>query len=89
MFPYSASGKAVAVDQTEGFVKIITSKAHGEILGAHIVGYDATELIGEYGLAMSMEGTVDDVHHTIHAHPTLGEMLGEAAGVVLGEAVHV
>lgn len=88
-YPYSASGKAVAVDQTEGFVKIITSKAHGEILGAHIVGYDATELIGEYGLAMSMEGTVDDVHHTIHAHPTLGEMLGEAAGVVLGEAVHV
>lgn len=88
-FPYMASGKAVAVDQTEGFVKLITDAQHGEILGAHIVGYDATELIAEYVLAMSMEGSVDEIHHTIHAHPTLTEMLMEAASDVHKEAIHI
>jgi len=88
-FPYSASGKAVATDHTEGFVKLITDAKYGEILGAHIVGYDATEMIAEYALAMNTELTVDDIHHTIHAHPTLSEMLMEAASDVHKEAIHI
>jgi dihydrolipoamide dehydrogenase len=88
-FPYAASGKAVAIDHTEGFVKLITEARTGEILGAHIVGYDATEMIAEYALAMSCELTVDDIHHTIHAHPTLSEMLMEAASDVHKEAIHI
>ncbi len=88
-FPYTANGRAVASEQSEGFVKLITGKQHGEVLGAHIVGYDATELIAEYVLAMKMEGTIDEIHDTIHAHPTLTEMLGEAAAAVHGEAIHI
>ena len=88
-FPYTASGKAVATDHTEGFVKLITEAKHGEILGAHIVGYDATEMIGEYGLAMSCELTVDDISATIHAHPTLSEMMMEASHDVHKEAIHI
>jgi dihydrolipoamide dehydrogenase len=88
-FPYAASGKAVAIEHTEGFVKVITEEQTGEILGAHIVGYDATELIAEYVLAMQMEGTIDEIHQTIHAHPTLTEMLMEAASDVHKEAIHI
>lgn len=88
-FPFTASGKAVAAAESEGFVKIITDAKTGEIYGAHIIGAEATELIGEYGLAISMEATVHDVHHAIHAHPTLGEALMEAAAASLGEAVHI
>ncbi|MEQ9824590.1 MAG: dihydrolipoyl dehydrogenase [Puniceicoccaceae bacterium] len=88
-FPYTASGKAVATDHTEGFVKLITDAKYGEILGAHIVGYDATEMIAEYGLAMNSELTVDDIHNTIHAHPTLAEMMMEAASDVHKEAIHI
>jgi dihydrolipoamide dehydrogenase len=88
-FPYTASGKAVATDHTEGFVKLITGAKHGEILGAHVVGYDATEMIAEYGLAMNSELCVDDIASTIHAHPTLSEMLMEAAHDVHKEAIHI
>lgn len=88
-FPYSASGKAVAVGHTEGFVKLITDAKHGEILGAHIVGYDATEMIAEYGLAMASELTVDDISCAIHAHPTLSEMMMEAAHDVHKQAIHI
>ncbi|MBT5691285.1 MAG: dihydrolipoyl dehydrogenase [Opitutae bacterium] len=88
-FPFSASGKAVAVNHPEGFVKLIVGEKHGEILGAHIVGHDATELIAEFGLGMKLEATVDEIHATIHAHPTLGEAMGEAAASVHGEAIHI
>lgn len=88
-FPFQASGKAVASDHPDGFVKLIVDAEYGEILGAHIIGHDATELIQEYVLAMQMELTVDDVHHTIHAHPTLSEALMEAAGVTMGGAIHI
>ncbi len=88
-FPYTASGKAVATDHTEGFVKLISDAKHGEILGAHIVGYDATEMIAEYGLAMSSELTIDDISDTIHAHPTLSEMLMEASHDTHKEAIHI
>jgi dihydrolipoamide dehydrogenase len=85
-FPFAASGKAVAVNHSEGFVKVIVGEKYGEILGAHIIGSDATELITEYGLAMNLEATVDEIHGTIHAHPTMSEALAEAAAAAHGEA---
>ena len=88
-FPFTASGKAVASNQSEGFVKIITSEEHDEILGAHIVGSEATELIAEYALGMSLEATTAEIHGTIHAHPTLSEALAEAAAAVHQEAIHI
>ena len=88
-FPFAASGKAVATNKPEGFVKLIVGAEHGEILGAHIVGSDATELITEYALGMQLEATVEDIHSTIHAHPTLSEALAEAAADVHNEAIHI
>ncbi|MBM3841787.1 MAG: dihydrolipoyl dehydrogenase [Verrucomicrobia bacterium] len=88
-FPFAASGKAVAAGDAEGFVKVITDAATGEILGAHILGHEAPELIAEYVLAMNLEGTVEEIHHSIHAHPTLSEALAEAAAATSGEAIHI
>jgi dihydrolipoamide dehydrogenase len=88
-FPFTASGKAVAAADSDGFVKVISDAKTGEIYGAHIVGSDATELIAEYGLAISLEATVEDVHQTIHAHPTLSEALAEAAAATSNEAIHI
>lgn len=88
-FPFAASGKAVAVNHPEGFVKILVGEKYGEILGAHIIGSDATELITEYGLGMKLEATVEEIHQTIHAHPTMSEALAEAAASVHGEAIHI
>lgn len=88
-FPFVASGKAFAVGEREGFVKFIVDTKYGEILGAHIIGSEATELIAEVGLAKSLEATVKSVLKTVHAHPTLSESVMEAAGVVLGEAIHI
>jgi dihydrolipoamide dehydrogenase len=88
-FPYKASGKAVAAGEPEGFVKLIVGEPHGEILGAHIIGLDATELIAELGLAITLEATLDELKATIHAHPTLSEMVGEAALAALGTPIHI
>lgn len=88
-FPFVASGKAVATDHPEGFIKILSSKAHGEILGAHIIGADATELINEFSLAIQLEATLEDLHSTIHAHPTLAEGIAEAAAATHKEAIHI
>ena len=88
-FPFTASGKAVASDESEGFVKVITDAKTGEIYGAHIIGSEATELIAEYGLAIELEATADEIHQTIHAHPTLSEAVMEAAAASLGEAIHI
>jgi dihydrolipoamide dehydrogenase len=88
-FPFAASGKAVASNASEGFVKVISSEEDGEILGVHIIGADATELIAEYALAMRMEATPREIHETIHAHPTLSEALMEAAADVENEAIHI
>jgi dihydrolipoamide dehydrogenase len=88
-FPFTASGKAVAAGDSEGFVKIISDAKTGEIYGAHILGNEAPELIAEYVLAMNMEGSVDEVHRSIHAHPTLSEALMEAAAATSGEAIHI
>ncbi len=88
-FPFLASGKALAVGESEGFVKILFGAEHGEVLGAHILGNEATELIAELGLAVSLEATREDIEATIHAHPTLSEAVHEATGVAFGEAIHL
>ncbi|MFN3168587.1 MAG: dihydrolipoyl dehydrogenase [Phycisphaeraceae bacterium] len=77
-FPFQASGKAQALGTTEGFVKMITGKKHGEILGCHMVGENVTELIAEMGLARRLEATAGEIIATVHAHPTLSEAVHEA-----------
>lgn len=88
-FPFLASGKALAVGSSEGFVKLIFGEPHGELLGAHILGADATELIAELGLAITLEATFDDINATIHAHPTLSEAVKEATEASHGIAIHI
>jgi dihydrolipoamide dehydrogenase len=88
-FPYRGIGKAIAIGDYEGFVKVIVDAKYGEILGAHIIGPDATEGIHEYALAKSAELTTLEVSHVIHAHPTLAEAIGEAALAVEGRAIHI
>ncbi|HVS54264.1 MAG TPA: dihydrolipoyl dehydrogenase [Opitutaceae bacterium] len=88
-FPFTASGKAVAAGDSEGFVKVISDAQSGEIFGVHILGNEAPELIAEYVLAMNSELSVDEVHRSIHAHPTLSEALMEAAAATTGEAIHI
>jgi len=88
-FPYKASGKAVAAGDSEGFVKVLLGEKYGEIIGAHIIGADATELIAEYTLAMSAELTADEINASIHAHPTLAEMDHEAVLAAEGRPIHI
>ena len=88
-FPFQASGKAQAVGETEGFTKILFGEPHGEVLGAHIIGPEATELIAEMGLAVNLEATHEEIEATIHAHPTLSESLHEATGQAYGQAIHI
>jgi dihydrolipoamide dehydrogenase len=88
-FPYKASGKAVAAGDSEGFVKVLLGEKYEEIIGAHIIGADATELIAEYTLAMSSELTADEINATIHAHPTLAEMDHEAVLAAEGRPIHI
>ncbi len=87
-FPLSANGKAIALGETEGFVKIVTDEKNGEILGAHLIGAEATELIGEFVLAKTLEATAAELKQTIHPHPTLSEAVMEAGGAIFGEAIH-
>jgi dihydrolipoamide dehydrogenase len=87
-FPFLASGKALAVGEPDGFVKLIVGEPHGEVLGAHIIGADATEMIAELGLAISLEATYEELIATIHAHPTLSEAVHEAAHASHGHAIH-
>ena len=87
-FPMKASGKAQAMGATEGFNKILTGKKHGEILGAHMVGENVTELIAELGLARKLEATADEIIATVHAHPTLSETTHEAALGTQGRMLH-
>jgi dihydrolipoamide dehydrogenase len=87
-FPFSANGRARTSGDTEGFVKIIRDAKYGEILGAHIIGAHATELIHELAVARENEYTVEEVDLAIHAHPTLSEAVGEAALDSLGKLIH-
>ena len=84
-----ASGKALATGESDGFVKLLYGEEHGEVIGAHIIGNEATELIAEMGLAISLEATADDIEATIHAHPTLSEAIHEATGAAYGHAIHI
>jgi dihydrolipoamide dehydrogenase len=85
--PFAASGKAVGTGHTEGFVKMVSDAKYGEILGCQIVGHGATELINEIALAMLLESTTREVGESSHAHPTLGEMLMQAALAAEGHAL--
>jgi dihydrolipoamide dehydrogenase len=88
-FPFSANGRARASNETEGFVKIIRDKKYGEILGAHIVGSHASEMIHELAVARENEYTVEEVDLAIHAHPTLSEATAEAALDSMGRVIHI
>ena len=88
-FPFTASAKARAVGELEGFVKLVFGEPNGELLGAHIVGPEATEMIAELGLALTLEATYEEIEATVHAHPTLSEAVHEAAGQAFGEAIHI
>ena len=88
-FPFSANGRARATNETEGFVKIIRDKKYGEILGAHIVGSHASEMIHELTVARENEYTVEEIDLAIHAHPTLSEATAEAALDSMGRVLHI
>jgi len=88
-FPFTASGKAVALGETDGFVKVVADKATGELLGVHIVGPEATEIIHEFAVGRTLEATLEEMVHTIHAHPTLSEAALEATLGALGQAIHL
>ncbi|KAA0231544.1 dihydrolipoyl dehydrogenase [candidate division KSB1 bacterium] len=88
-FPFRPLGKAVAVGETEGFVKLVVDKKYGEILGAHILGSEATDLIAELVAARALESTVHHLAKIVHAHPTFTEAVMEAAADALGEAIHI
>jgi dihydrolipoamide dehydrogenase len=87
-FPFRASGKALIEGETEGFVKILSDGKTGEILGVHIIGPHASDLIAEAVLAMSVECTPEELAWAIHAHPTLSEAVMEAAEAVFGLPLH-
>jgi dihydrolipoyl dehydrogenase len=88
-FPFMASGKAFAVGEREGFVKLIFDAKYDELLGGHIIGSEATELIAELVMAREMEATGESIIKTVHAHPTLSESIMEAAALARGEAIHI
>lgn len=88
-FPFRANGKSIAVGHTEGMVKLVFDEKYGELLGAHIIGVEATDMIAELGVAKSLETTEKEIFHTIHAHPTLTEAVMEAAADANGEAIHI
>jgi dihydrolipoamide dehydrogenase len=87
-FPFRASGKAIAIGETEGLVKLIFDATYGELIGAHILGSEATEMIAELALAKNLEATYQEILHTVHAHPTLSETVMEAAGDAYGESLN-
>lgn len=88
-FPFTAIGKAKIEDAADGFVKVVADEQYGEILGVHMIGNTVTEMIAEAVAAIALEGTVDDLVNTIHAHPTLAEATHEAVENVFGAAIHI
>ena len=88
-FPFTANGKAVALGETDGFLKVVADKVTGEIVGVHIVGAEATELIHEFAVGRTLEATLEEIIHTVHAHPTLSEAALEATLAALGQAIHL
>lgn len=88
-FPFRPNGKAQALGEPDGHVKVIADPKSGEILGAHMIGPDVTELITELGLARMLESTPVEVGWTVHPHPTLSEVISEAARAVGGRPIHL
>src|SRR5438876_9804191 len=88
-FPFSASGRALAAGETEGFVKLIFDAKSGELLGVHMIGENVTELLAELVLARNLEATESEIIEAMHPHPTLSEAVMEAAGVPVGRAIHL
>jgi dihydrolipoamide dehydrogenase len=88
-FPFAALGRALGVNDTEGFAKSIVDAKTEELLGVHIVGNGASDLISEAALAIEMGAVAQDINLTVHPHPTLSEALREATAAAIGEAVHV
>ena len=88
-FPFVGNGRALAGGHAEGFVKVIRDKRYSEILGAHIVGPNATELIGEFVVGRHLESTMEEMDRAMHPHPTLSEAIGEGALAALGRALHI
>jgi len=89
LFPYAANGRALSVQEPDGFVKVISDAVKGTLLGVHIVGAEASNLIAEATLAIEMGAHVEDLALTVHAHPTLPETMMEAAEAALGHAIHI
>lgn len=87
-FPFAASGKAIALGETDGFIKLVVSE-HGEILGAHLIGHEVTELLGELSLANLLEGTTEETGWLVHSHPSISEVIKEAALQAEGKAIHI
>ncbi|MFA7744695.1 dihydrolipoyl dehydrogenase [Salinicoccus roseus] len=87
-FPFAANGRALGLNETDGFVKLVSRKEDGLLLGAQVAGTGASDIIAELGLAVETGMTAEDIALTIHAHPTLGEIPMEAADVVLGKPIH-
>ncbi len=88
-FPFSASGKARILGETDGFIKIVSEKKYDEVLGVHIIGPHATELLAEACVAMALEATAESIANTIHAHPTVSESMMEAAEGVHDLTIHM
>lgn len=88
-FPFQANGKALGLGESTGFVKVVVDAKYGEILGAHLIGPEVSELLPELSLAQQSELTVEELAHNIHAHPTLSEAIMEAAEDALGHAIHI
>ena len=88
-FPFSASGKAIALGETDGMVKLIVDEEIGEIIGAHMIGAEVTELLAELSITKMLEGTATEIGLLVHPHPTISEMLKEAALDTMGEAIHI
>jgi len=88
-FPLSASGKAIAMGETEGMVKVVAEKEIGDILGVHMIGSEVTELLGEIGMARMLESTTEELGWLTHPHPTISESIKEAALDAQGRAVHI
>jgi dihydrolipoamide dehydrogenase len=88
-FPFKPLGKAVAIGETDGLVKLIFDAKYGELLGAHIMGSEATEMIAELAIAKRLESTGKEIFGTVHAHPTLSEAVMEAAAAAYGEAINI
>jgi dihydrolipoamide dehydrogenase len=88
-FPFQANGKALGLGETTGFIKIISDAKYGEILGAHMIGPEVSELLPELTLAQQMELTSEEIAHNIHAHPTLSEVILEAAEAIEGQSINI